>query len=696
MITRTKSITVLASVLMAIISLMVAVSLPAGYYIIAIESMDGSVRSEIAFSAREVEGLVISNPRHWHFEELRLREILGHHLDSNIDRRSILDTNGKVVTQTGEDPAAPVRKYRHPVYDGGDIAAYVEIERSTTPIVDNTIIIGSLSFLFGLFIFIYFRYSPLRAVRTAYNLMAENEQRLTLALESGDFGIWDLDIKKGSMIWNDRMYEIYGLPRTSSRIEIETWKSCIHPEDRQRVWDAFNPDKMGESGHSEFRIIKPDGTVRHIRSDGLVVRDAGKGTPATLICLNQDITERKQAEEDLRKSEEYFRALTESASDILFIVDHLGVIKYVTPSAQWAMGYSPAEMIGKNAYEFIIPDDHPRAIEEFGRALLTRDVSIFNSFRVRNKKGAVLVLEGFGRNLIHNPVIAGFVMNVRDVTARKQAEEALRQSEEKYRTIIENMDEGYMELDLRGQPAFLNRAAQRILGFSAEELLSTPYKKYVDEKNAAMLFTAFNRVFRTKTPETFEGEAIRKDGARIVVEGSAHVVSNEDGNPAGFRGLFRDITNRKRAEEALRESERRLANIIEFLPDATFAIDLKGCVIAWNRAMEEMTGIKAPGMLGKGTFEYALPVYSERRPTLADLILKPDPFLERKYDSLERKGDVLKAETYMPAIGRYMSMTAVRLRDSEGNTIGAIQSIRDVTERKLLESRLIQAQKMEA
>ncbi len=700
MIKSARSITVLASVLMAIISVMVALSLPAGYFAISVESMGGSLRSEIAFTAKEVEGLIAANPRQWQFEESRLQEILGRRLDGNVtDRRLLKDINGNVAAKAGEDVPVPFRTYRHPVYDGGDLVAFVVIERSIVPIINTTIAIGSFSILFGILIFIYFRYSPLRAVRTAYNLMAANERRLTLALESGNFGIWELDIKKGSMIWNDRMYDIYGLQRTSDQVALESWESYIHPDDRGRVHGVFidvkSSGKTAERVHSEFRIIKPDGALRHIRADGLFVRDT-KGAPSTLVCINQDITERKQAEEDLLKSEEYYRALTESASDILFIVDLQGLIKYVTPSAQWSVGYSPDEMIGRSAYEFILEEDRSRAMEDFAKALLTRNCSIFNSFRVLHKNGSVLVLEGYGMNLLDDPVIAGFVMNVRDVTARRQAEEALRLSEEKYRTIIENMAEGYFETDLSGRLIFFNEAARDFLGYGAEETLGLHYKKYMDEKNARRVFDIYRRVFDTGMPRSFEQEVVRKDGASRTIAVSIYLIADSTGQPTGFRGLFRDITYRKRAEDELRESERRLASIIEFLPEATFAIDLKGAVIAWNRAMEEMTGITASGILGKGSFEYSLPFYRERRPTLADIVLKPDPLVESNYENLERKGEVLKAETYVPLMGRYLSITAVRLRDREGKTVGAIQSISDITERKLLESRLVQAQKMEA
>jgi PAS domain S-box-containing protein len=124
----------------------------------------------------------------------------------------------------------------------------------------------------------------------------------------------------------------------------------------------------------------------------------------------------------------------------------------------------------------------------------------------------------------------------------------------------------------------------------------------------------------------------------------------------------------------------RPAEIIDFIPDAILAIDLSGIVIAWNRAMEELTGIKAVDILGKGNYEYALPLYRTRRPTLADLALKPDANIEAEYTNLKRDGMSIRARYISSLAGTHLGKRP--LYDSSGNVIGAIESIRDITERK--------------
>ncbi len=150
----------------------------------------------------------------------------------------------------------------------------------------------------------------------------------------------------------------------------------------------------------------------------------------------------------------------------------------------------------------------------------------------------------------------------------------------------------------------------------------------------------------------------------------------------------------RQMEASLQASERRLHDIIDFLPDPTMVIDTNGTLIAWNRAMERMTGISAQEMLGKGDHEYAIPFYGERRKVLIDLVNLPDEEFRRRYTAIQRKEGILFGETYVPHLdggGRYISASARALVDAEGKPAGAIETIRDTTERKKMEEDLEQA-----
>lgn len=156
--------------------------------------------------------------------------------------------------------------------------------------------------------------------------------------------------------------------------------------------------------------------------------------------------------------------------------------------------------------------------------------------------------------------------------------------------------------------------------------------------------------------------------------------------------LCRDITSRKIAEKALQQNEKTLKDIIEFLPDATFVIDKQGKVIAWNRAIELMTGVPKEEMLGKGDYIYATPFYDQRRPTLVDLIFSEDSPYEATYSNLKRFGKTLIAEAYIAKLnqgkGAHLWVIASPLYNNTGELVGSIESIRDISERKQAEIQL--------
>ena len=147
-----------------------------------------------------------------------------------------------------------------------------------------------------------------------------------------------------------------------------------------------------------------------------------------------------------------------------------------------------------------------------------------------------------------------------------------------------------------------------------------------------------------------------------------------------------------RTECQLEESQQRMEDMVNFLPDAIFAIDCQGTVIIWNRSMEELTGIKRQDILGKGNYEYAIPFYGERSPVLIDLVLKEDKETEKKYPRIVKRDDTLISENFIPVLkegeGAYVSFTAAPLYDRKGHAAGAIESIRDITELRWMESEL--------
>jgi two-component system, cell cycle sensor histidine kinase and response regulator CckA len=281
---------------------------------------------------------------------------------------------------------------------------------------------------------------------------------------------------------------------------------------------------------------------------------------------------------------------------------------------------------------------------------------------------------------------------------RKQAEQSLREREAKLKSIF------------RAAPIGIGLVTDRILQEVNErlcEMIEYPREELIGQ-SARILYPnqdEFERVGREKYSQitelgtgTVETLWKKKDGATIHVLLSSTPLDPTD-LTAGVTFTALDITERKRAEDELRESERRLSQIIEFLPDAILVIDKDGKVLAWNRAIEAMTEVKAEELIGQGNYEYSLPFYGDKRPMLIDLALHPNQEVEKQYTAIQRRGDIIFGEAFTPSLPPgdvHLSATASVLRDSKGEVIAAIECIRDNTERRRLEERLSRAEKMEA
>jgi PAS domain S-box-containing protein len=277
----------------------------------------------------------------------------------------------------------------------------------------------------------------------------------------------------------------------------------------------------------------------------------------------------------------------------------------------------------------------------------------------------------------------------RAVRQRRMAEEALSKSESQLRALLDSSADTIIAVDPQRRIIKCNPAFTRQFGYSCQEVLG---------QSVSMIHPvndSFERFGREVYPQInkagfWRGEWLyrRKDGTFVPMETVLSAYQGPEGTTEGFAAVMRDITERKLAEEEVRNSQQRLAEIIDFLPDPTFVVDNQGVVVSWNRAMEEITGIPAAGMLGQGDYAYAVPFYGQRRPILIDLVRQWDETYREKYISIKKVGERLFSESWNPNLGEngaYLFGTAAMLYDSSGTAAGAIESLRDITELKKVE-----------
>jgi two-component system cell cycle sensor histidine kinase/response regulator CckA len=307
-------------------------------------------------------------------------------------------------------------------------------------------------------------------------------------------------------------------------------------------------------------------------------------------ALKADMIERKRTEEALRKSEERYRALAELAQDFIFIVDQKGFIQYVNRSGAKEFGCRLDEMLGRNIRDLFPPEIYERQknniqkVMESGTSLNIEHLTKFPNRALWFNTDLIPLKDERGR--------VNSVLGIsRDITERKQIEEALRESEEKYRTILENIEDGYYETDLPGDLTFFNDSLCRMLGYSKNEMMGMSNKQYTDEENRKKLFQAFNEVYRTgEHTKSFDWEVIRKDGAKVFGEVSVSLIKDSEGQPIGFRGIARDVTERKRAANALQAEKQRFQMLLENAPFGMILIDKDGAFKYINLKFTELFG----------------------------------------------------------------------------------------------------------
>jgi PAS domain S-box-containing protein len=373
------------------------------------------------------------------------------------------------------------------------------------------------------------------------------------------------------------------------------------------------------------------------------------------------------------------------------------------------LGYDcPQEMAGLGMREIHLSQEHYLDFEEKYCKPLTRGVEIQAEYQLRRKDGTPVWCSLSGRAAGPGK---GVIWCVDDISRRRAAQEEITSQRETPAKIFESMPYIAMLVNREGRVTKINHKGATFAGRPREELLGLlPGAVFAclnsfQDKGCGKSRSCGNCAIAATIAKTFAtGREIHDVEARVLVRrGSKDIpcnilistvlLRNEDSE--NVLVTIDDITDRKFAQIALQESRERLSQIIDFLPDPTFAIDLEGRVIIWNKAQEKITGIKAEDIIGKGNHEYAVPFYGCRRPILADAIIGRDDTILNRYSYVHKDGDTLLAEADVPLETiRVLSCKASPLYDRTGNIIGAIESARDVTEIKKTQEMLKESEQL--
>ncbi len=477
-------------------------------------------------------------------------------------------------------------------------------------------------------------------------------------------------------VWNDRMFEITGY--TMEEINTSGWYQTVYPDPEVQARGKARMDRMRQGDNlnqEEWEITRRDGRRRQLLISTRIV--PGGETGVNVLAVMNDITERKRAEEILRQSEERYRTLVEESFDGIFVQKGNKII-FANQRLYEILGYGKGQLEGLDHWLVYHPDYQKLTQERAQARMRGEEVPSQYEVKLQRKDGSSFDGEINAWKIMfgNDP---GIQVWVRDITDRKRTEEMLRQSEEKYRTILENIEDGYYEVDLTGNFTFFNDSLCRMLGYSKNELIGMGNQQYTDQENRKKLFEAFNRVYRTGEPITgFDWEVIRKDGAKVVGEASVSLLKDSKGQPIGFRGIARDITERKRAEEALTIEKQRFETLSKNAPFGMVMIDQDGTFKYINPKFIELFGYDLNDVPnGKTWFRKAFPDPPYRQEVIS--IWVRDLEISRPGEKRSRTFTV----TCKDGTEKIINFIPVQLRTGEN-----LMALEDITDRKQAEEKI--------
>ncbi len=543
----------------------------------------------------------------------------------------------------------------------------------------------------------------------------KSEARLRSYFELSSAGIAITSPTAGWIEVNDSLCKMLGYSR--EELLQTTWTKLTYFDDLEIDLIHFNRVLKGEiDGYSiDKRFICKDGKIIWTNLSVRCVR-LSDGKVDYFVALLFDISERKRTEKALKESEELYRTLVEVSPDVIYTTTKDGIITSLNPAFEKITGWTRSEWIGKSYGELIHPDDIQNNIERFQKVLLGETQYAYE-IRIRSKSGIYLIGEFTSGPYIRDGKIVGMNGIARDITERKKAEEAIRQSEEKFRTIFDNASEGIFLIDLETRKFVMcNASCAKMLGYSQAEFpkldisdihpdedLNFIYKQIdlfvhgekgirsdirFKSKNGRLFFTDLSPALGiignkksliiiftdiTKRKQAEIEIQMYKDHLEELVEKRTEELkkSNEK--------LNIEIDIRKKIEKDLSEERSLLRTLIDSVPDLIYIKDKESRFILANKNVINLFGFKKiDEIIGKNDFDILPKEIAEKNYTDEKKIISSGESLINNEEMIQ----LPNGEKY------WYSITKVPLRDNDDNIIGLIGINRDITKLKIIEENL--------
>ncbi len=504
----------------------------------------------------------------------------------------------------------------------------------------------------------------------------EWRQRYDLTVSASGQIVYDYDVRTGAIFWSGSIEKVLGYALAEMNGGIQQWIDLIHPQDRDEAVRLLEIAEREVAPYDvEYRYRHKNGQYVWIHDRGFFIIDAMQKA-TRMLGMMQDITKRKQVEEDLKASEEKYRQVVENANEAILVAQD-GLLKFLNPQAVELAGYSIAELLDQPFLFLIHPEDRDLVIERHKKRLSGEKVEEVYPFRITAKDGAVKWVE-IRATLIDwqgKPATLNFLT---DITERRRADEALQASELKFRRLAETTAAAIF-IYQGDKFQYINPVGRILSGYSEEELLSLKFWEVVHPDFRDLIKErGLARQQGAALPSRYEFKIITKSGEERWVDFTAGLIEYE-GRPAAL-GTAYDITEQKRAEQALRKSEEQYRTLIENQGEGILIADPEERILFINPAGVQIFGAPYERLIGRSLAEFT----------------NPEQFAKIKQQTEKRRqGEKSTYEfTILRPDGekRIVLVTATPQYDEQGQFIGAFGVFRDITERKRAEEALRQSE----
>lgn len=443
-------------------------------------------------------------------------------------------------------------------------------------------------------------------------MASDSDKRFQAIINNIIEGYYECDLDGNISYSNESFSRIFG--RNRERIIGLNYSELFNADDAERLREIFTRISCTRQSvkRTSLTFNGDNGDTRYFETSIAPIMGNNK-KPVGFRGILRDVTNYKKAQDALVESEKIYRDLVERANDVIYRNDAKGNFKYINNYGVAKLGYSLEEFTKLN-YLDIVPEEYREGVLDFYRSQLTDSIEqTYHELPILKKDGNLVWIGQYVTRVINTQGKVEFYGIARDITDFKTIQDALIESEDKYRTFLESISEGYYQVDLRGNINFINNAITSLTGYTRDEIIGKEFSLFFTESTTKKIREVFKTVFDTgRSVEFSDWEVVRKDGRKRIISASVEPVLTKTLKKTGFRGMIRDITEKKHYIDALIDSERKLRDLVEYLPEMVFELDSDGIILYVNKRATEILGYSREELMGTNAFNVVAPEHRER------------------------------------------------------------------------------------